>query len=974
MGDPGELLTGNLAALSAANGTTPDLGAGREQVRAEEGQRGATLVLERGSGRAVLLHSRRDPLDEAHRLLDATLGSRPLPSLVVLLGVGLGYVIDAIEARSDRTKIVAIETEPACLHAMLARRDLAGAIRAGRLLLLWGPEYRGWSEGWRFWDGLEDEPLTIAHPVLRVERPDAHQAAEAVRERMAYGAKANAAARARFAGPYLFNTLRNLPAIAASADVRELNGACTGIPAIVAAAGPSLDRNLADLKAAQERAIIVSVDTALRPLLAAGIVPHFVVGVDLQESNARNIAGLGSGARSRLVAEGSLDPIAFPGFEGRIYTFRVADHQPWPLLRALGLDRGLLRAWGSVLITAQDLALQMGCNPIIMVGADLAYTDGQPYCRNTLHEAAWAAGVREGKTLAEVWSAWLTEPPGWATGVDGTRVRTAPHLIAFRDWLVERSTTLPEIRFVNATGGGILHGGRVELLSVPDALSRCPNRPAHVEMALGRIDGRRGARVAPPGPITPATDNAWFSRVAPTVAAAAGLTSTAAVAHALAAGVATYRSWVEACGDVVARVRHESRPTGDDDRASTAGEEVEHQRAQARLAMLLLPILARCRRALDAPRRPTELDQVDVWAQAARTLHADAVRCQDEAMALRFDGLSGARAVDAADIDALLAAEVRLTEVIRDLGVACELDDLPELPGRPSCAGRLSTAGVPREVGRTPLPDRDGTPAEPYFIARNSHNHLFVSLYGRGTVVRLDGAGRPVAELFLLASGRGALRGPLGLAVDGQDRLWVVEHGASRVRVVDSLDVLPAGSEVDVPTAFAGGLHLPSGIASAPGGAMLVAEHGAHRITSLTTDGHAKTFCGVEGQQPGALRCPTDLLPHVPDPSVGLWAVDHRNHRLQLFDWEGRFVRQVGRPGRGSAEFLAPCYLAQFASGVLAVSQYQFTRCLKLLSPDGEEISCLRTDYSPGGLLATGETLAVVDRTGNAIRFYDCSR
>lgn len=42
---------------------------------------------------------------------------------------------------------------------------------------------------------------------------------------------------------------------------------------IVVAAGPSLNKNINELKKAKGKSLIIAVDTALKPLLRAGIVP-----------------------------------------------------------------------------------------------------------------------------------------------------------------------------------------------------------------------------------------------------------------------------------------------------------------------------------------------------------------------------------------------------------------------------------------------------------------------------------------------------------------------------------------------------------------------------------------------------------------------------------------------------------------------------------------------------------------------------
>src|SRR5437764_344282 len=99
-------------------------------------------------------------------------------------------------------------------------------------------------------------------------------------DRTTFGVVANANARKRFAGRYLLNTLTNLPVIAREANAGALFDGFSDVPAIIVSAGPSLDRNIPKLRKFHDRGLMIAVDTALRPLLGAGIYPQLVVSVD----------------------------------------------------------------------------------------------------------------------------------------------------------------------------------------------------------------------------------------------------------------------------------------------------------------------------------------------------------------------------------------------------------------------------------------------------------------------------------------------------------------------------------------------------------------------------------------------------------------------------------------------------------------------------------------------------------------------
>jgi hypothetical protein len=344
---------------------------------------------------------------------------------------------------------------------MLERRDWREAIQGKRLTLLVGPEYSGAGDTGRLLDArAAASAAVIAHPVMEREFPAEIARARVAADHIVQGAQLNAEARRMFAGRYLLNTLKNLRAIAEEGDVGALRDRFAGVPAVVVAAGPSLDNTLAELRKIEDRVLIVAVDTTLRPLLAAGIHPHLVVAVDPSELNARHMLDIEDTRGSWLVSEGSIDPRVFPQFAGRVFTFKVSDHEPWPWLRSHGIERGTLRAWGSVLTTAFDLAIYAGCDPIVFVGADLAFTDGVHYCRGTMNEAPATQDAADAVRAAGFAEALRQQGRTTSETVDirGGAIVSTPSFVQFRDWLVSRALEASPRVVLNATGNGILYG------------------------------------------------------------------------------------------------------------------------------------------------------------------------------------------------------------------------------------------------------------------------------------------------------------------------------------------------------------------------------------------------------------------------------------------------------------------------------------------------------------------------------------
>ena len=479
----------NLEALAVSQGWLVDWRppqTGRVRVR------NAEAWIKGGAGAWLRLHSRRAPLDEAARWIDAITPNDD--QTIVVIGLGLGHLLEALEHRGVRPRVIAFEPEPEVAEACLARRDWRSWIETGRLRLLVGPEYAGATRAWRWLDG--PVPRVLVHPVLARARAKEVATAQQVVKQIQFDAAANAEARRKNAGRYLLNTLRNLPRVAEGGAVRDLRGLVPATPAVVIGAGPALDENIRDLAALSSRVVLIAADTALRPLIRAGIPPHAVVTIDPTSLNADHLPSAPTGAPTWLVAEPSVDPRALRGFPTRTFFFAL-DHHPWPWLRDNGVDPGGLLAWGSVVTTGFDLARELGCDPIVFAGLDLAFTAGRPYCRGTMWEDAWADATKGGAALDDVWRDGLALwEPVETRDVAGRPTSTARHLLSYRDWLLDHVAS-SDRRCLNATGAGVLVGPSVEQTSLAAIAARLEGHPPDIDERFRAAHAASVARGTP---------------------------------------------------------------------------------------------------------------------------------------------------------------------------------------------------------------------------------------------------------------------------------------------------------------------------------------------------------------------------------------------------------------------------------------------------------------------------------------------
>jgi predicted O-methyltransferase YrrM len=120
-----------------------------------------------GGGRRRALHSRHRPVEDAERLLAGVVADG-YPSHLVLIGLGLGHALDAIERWPIETRVLALEPEPGHLAAMLRRRDWRQWFESGRLRVVVGPDYADALEAWTMF-GATELPPVVAHPVVARE-------------------------------------------------------------------------------------------------------------------------------------------------------------------------------------------------------------------------------------------------------------------------------------------------------------------------------------------------------------------------------------------------------------------------------------------------------------------------------------------------------------------------------------------------------------------------------------------------------------------------------------------------------------------------------------------------------------------------------------------------------------------------------------------------------------------------------------
>jgi DNA-binding beta-propeller fold protein YncE len=196
------------------------------------------------------------------------------------------------------------------------------------------------------------------------------------------------------------------------------------------------------------------------------------------------------------------------------------------------------------------------------------------------------------------------------------------------------------------------------------------------------------------------------------------------------------------------------------------------------------------------------------------------------------------------------------------------------------------------------LPD-DLNMGEVVGVTLNSAGELFVVNRGARGLLKFDKDGK-----FIRSMGEGApiFEGPHNARADKEDNIWYVDAGnnlvvkfdkTGRIRMVlgrrpESWTWKTHVIERAVPSRE--NFYQPTDVVVGPDGSIFVSDgYGNSRIAKYTKDGIFVKDWGTRGTAPGDFNTPHNM---VMDAQNNLYVADRQNGRIQVFDTEGKFLRE----------------------------------------------------------------------------------
>lgn len=246
----------------------------------------------------------------------------------------------------------------------------------------------------------------------------------------------------RFTVAMIRNQIANFPIMTKGVPLKRLyRKENAKIPIILVSAGPSLEKNVEELKKAKGHALIWCADAALNTLLAHDIIPDLVASVDagkdlgcFADERCKEIPVLGS--------SNTRTEFLLSNYAPKIWGF---DHEQILMMqRRAGIEPAMVPYYLGVSTAMLSSAVEYGAQKIIFIGQDLAYaSDGSTHTSGKKEEYGDKNHIA-------------------IDGYFGEKVYSRMDWIEFKKWFETMICLYPELSVINATEGGAKIEGTIQ--------------------------------------------------------------------------------------------------------------------------------------------------------------------------------------------------------------------------------------------------------------------------------------------------------------------------------------------------------------------------------------------------------------------------------------------------------------------------------------------------------------------------------
>jgi len=345
-----------------------------DQICFKTSRSGKSVPVIKHQQRDYALHSLFDPMKDGERNSAHITGG----GYIVVFGLGACYHIRPLLQRSDINGILVIDKDVSLIRSILSEIDLSDLLSDSRISILVDQTESEIMEYLpaNYLPAITGDFQTMTlRSRVEIEKTYFTGMMNTIRK-VLDTLSDDYTVQTWFGKRWFINSIANLAAAQHSTTI---------IPprkkALIAAAGPSLELQLDDLRKQMKDSFLISTDTALSCLLKNSIKPDLVISIDCQQITYHHFMA-GYPEDVPLVLDLASPPAVSRLTENTL--FFTSGHP---------FSRYINRNWrkfpfvdtsgGNVTHSALSLADTLGASEIYIYGADYSYPEGKSYARGT---------------------------------------------------------------------------------------------------------------------------------------------------------------------------------------------------------------------------------------------------------------------------------------------------------------------------------------------------------------------------------------------------------------------------------------------------------------------------------------------------------------------------------------------------------------------------------------------------------------
>lgn len=416
-------------------------------ISLEQTKNGNKTILAKKGGKTIYFHSKYNPIREAQAIIDEYKDIHDNTN-VIFYGVGLGYHIDVFLQKYPEVNYYIYEPIPEIIYTYLSNKSLDQLpIKNLRGIIIGTDKDEIYKFINKFIDKNRSNVLLVELPIHKQVFPTEYNEFIKLFKDAVNNKRVGLHTDYAFQKRWIINSMKNFGDVISTPNIiMENKGRFKEKPAILVAAGPSLNEEIENIRLIKNKglAYIFSVGSAINTLIHNNIYPDAACTYDPTHLNQKVFAKVKELGITDipLIFGSSVGYETIQNYPGKKYHMITSQDtvSNYYLKTADGDSISIVMDAPSIAVVTLQLLYILGFNPIILVGQNLAFRGKQRHSEGVFYSKE----VTEDEIKNGV----------WVKGVDGNDVLTNEGFNRMREQMEFYIRELPGLKVINTTKGG----------------------------------------------------------------------------------------------------------------------------------------------------------------------------------------------------------------------------------------------------------------------------------------------------------------------------------------------------------------------------------------------------------------------------------------------------------------------------------------------------------------------------------------